>query len=73
MVADNDFSHGSNFGARIRGFGFVWSAVGENISPRRPGRDETPRSDRRECVIGARCGRRVIAQVPLGVERSLAA
>ena len=32
MVADNDFSHGSNFGARIRGFGFVWSAAGENIA-----------------------------------------
>ena len=32
MVADNDFSHGADFGARIRMFGFDWSAAGENIA-----------------------------------------
>jgi uncharacterized protein YkwD len=32
MVAGDYFSHGSNFGARIRGFGFNWSAAGENIA-----------------------------------------
>jgi uncharacterized protein YkwD len=32
MVADGDFSHGSDFSARISAVGFVWSAVGENIA-----------------------------------------
>jgi uncharacterized protein YkwD len=32
MVANDDFSHGTDFGARIRTFGFDWSAAGENIA-----------------------------------------
>ena len=32
MVANGDFSHGSNFSSRISAVGFVWSNVGENIA-----------------------------------------
>ena len=32
MVADGEFSHGSNFSARISATGFIWSTVGENIA-----------------------------------------
>jgi uncharacterized protein YkwD len=32
MVANDDFSHGADFGARIRMFGFDWSTAGENIA-----------------------------------------
>jgi uncharacterized protein YkwD len=32
MVATGDFSHGSDFSARISAVGFVWSAAGENIA-----------------------------------------
>ena len=32
MVADGEFSHGSNFSSRISAVGFIWSTVGENIA-----------------------------------------
>jgi len=32
MVADNDFTHGADFGARISAAGFDWSTAGENIA-----------------------------------------
>jgi uncharacterized protein YkwD len=32
MVAQDEFSHGSNFSARISAVGFNWSAAGENIA-----------------------------------------
>jgi uncharacterized protein YkwD len=32
MVARRDFTHGSNFSARITAVGFVWSAAAENIA-----------------------------------------
>jgi uncharacterized protein YkwD len=32
MVSNGQFSHGSNFAARISAAGFVWSAAGENIA-----------------------------------------
>lgn len=32
MVADNTFSHGSNFSRRISAAGFRWNAAGENIA-----------------------------------------
>jgi uncharacterized protein YkwD len=32
MVADGEFSHGSNFSARIGSVGFSWSRAGENIA-----------------------------------------
>ncbi len=32
MVADGEFSHGSNFSARISAVGFIWSTAGENIA-----------------------------------------
>jgi uncharacterized protein YkwD len=32
MVADGEFSHGSNFSARLSAAGFIWSTAGENIA-----------------------------------------
>jgi uncharacterized protein YkwD len=32
MVATGDFTHGSDFAARISAVGFVWSSAGENIA-----------------------------------------
>jgi uncharacterized protein YkwD len=32
MVATGDFSHGSDFAARITRAGFIWSTAGENIA-----------------------------------------
>jgi uncharacterized protein YkwD len=32
MVATGDFTHGSDFAARISAVGFAWSAAGENIA-----------------------------------------
>jgi len=32
MVSYDDFSHGSNFGARLTAAGFAWSTAGENIA-----------------------------------------
>jgi uncharacterized protein YkwD len=32
MVASGDFSHGTNFSARITAVGFRWSSAGENIA-----------------------------------------
>lgn len=32
MVEDDEFSHGTNFGARIRAAGYEWATAGENIA-----------------------------------------